>query len=109
MRCVIYARVSTEEQAGNDKGSHEDQIERAKRTIQEHGWELVNIYQDTQKGHEITNRLELLKLLEDAKLRKFDLVIVRDADRLARDRATATIIREQLKDCLVQVFFINQP
>lgn len=109
MRTAIYTRVSTEEQAGSDKGSHEDQIERAKRTIQEHSWELVNIYQDTQKGHEIANRLELLKLLEDAKFRKFDLVIVRDADRLARDRATATIIREQLKDCLVQVYSIDQP
>lgn len=109
MRTVIYTRVSTEEQAGADKGSHEDQIEKGKRTINEHGWELVNIYQDTQKGHEITNRIELLKLLEDAKQHKFDLVIIRDADRLARDRATATIIREQLKDCLVQIYSIDQP
>ena len=109
MRTVIYTRVSTEEQAGADKGSHEDQIDRAKRTINEHGWELVNIYQDTQKGHEIANRIELLKLLEDAKQHKFDLVIIRDADRLARDRATATIIREDLKDSLVQIYSIDQP
>lgn len=109
MRCVIYTRVSTEEQAGSDKGSHEDQIDRAKRTISEHGWDLINIYQDTQKGHEISNRLNLIQLLEDSKLRKFDLVLVRDADRLARDRATATIIREELKDNLVQVYSIDQP
>src|SRR3990170_6908687 len=50
MRVVIYTRVSTEEQAGKDKGSHDDQIEKAKRTISEHGWDLLNIYQDTQKG-----------------------------------------------------------
>ncbi len=109
MRVVIYTRVSTEEQAGKDKGSHDDQIEKAKRAISEHGWDLINIYQDTQKGHGIQNRLQLIKLLEDAKLQKFDLVIVRDADRLSRDRATATIIREQLKDCLVQVYSIDQP
>ena len=109
MRVVIYTRVSTEEQAGKDKGSHDDQIEKAKRAISEHGWDLINIYQDTQKGHEIANRLALIKLLEDAKLHKFDLVIVRDADRLSRDRATATIIREQLKDCLAQVYSIDQP
>lgn len=109
MKVVIYARVSTQEQATHDKGSIEDQIERCKKAIDEHGWELIGAYQDIQKGHEIETRKNLLELLKDARDKKFDLVIFRDADRLSRDRANATILREQLKDLLIQTYSIDQP
>jgi len=109
MKACIYARVSTKEQAAQNKGSIKDQIERCKKAIDEHGWQLIDIYKDIQKGHEIQTRKELLRLLKDAKDKKFDLVIFRDADRLSRDRADATILREQLKDHLIQTYSIDQP
>jgi site-specific DNA recombinase len=109
MKAVVYCRVSTRDQDSPDKDSIGDQITRCKRTIDEHSWNLIDIYKDVQKGHQIDTRESLIKLLQDAKENKFDLVVFRDADRLSRDRATATIIREQLKDQLIQTYSINQP
>lgn len=110
IRAVIYARVSTKEQA-EGKFSIPDQIEACKKAILEHGWELVHEpYIDSGiSGHLLEERKGLQNLLSDARQHLFDLVVVKDFDRFARNRAAATIVREELKELFIQTYALNTP
>ncbi|MCL4419745.1 recombinase family protein, partial [Patescibacteria group bacterium] len=110
IRAVIYTRVSTQEQAKEDKTSLEEQLAACKKTCIERGWEIVNEYEDRGiSGHLLEERLGLQNLLADAKAGKFDLVVVKDFDRLARSRTKASQIRDALKKQFVQTYSLATP
>lgn len=110
IRAVIYARVSTKEQA-EDKISIPSQINDCKKIVIERGWELIKepYIDEGISGHLLEERLGLQKLLNDARQHLFDLVIVKDFDRFARNRASATIVREELKELFIQTYALNTP
>lgn len=109
IRAVIYARVSTKEQA-DGKESIPDQIKTCKKAIADHGWELVaEPYVDTESGHLIEERLSFQKLMQDASNYKFDLVVVKDFDRFARNKSYATKARDDLKKIFIQTYSTTTP
>lgn len=110
IRAVVYARVSTKEQA-EDKISIPSQITDCKRVIMERGWELAKepYLDEGISGHLLEERKGLQDLLSDARQHLFDLVIVKDFDRFARNRAAATIVREELKELFIQTYALNTP
>jgi site-specific DNA recombinase len=110
LRACIYARVSTTEQA-QGKFSIPEQIEACKKTIAVHGWELVHepFIDSGISGHLLEERKGLQSLLHDAREHLFDVVVVKDFDRFARNRAAATIVREELKELFIQTYAINTP
>ncbi len=110
IRAVIYARVSTKEQAEGDKESINDQIKVCKKAIIDHSWELVaDPYIDTESGHLIEERLGFQKLMQDASAYKFDLVVVKDFDRFARNKSYATKARDDLKKLFIQTYATTTP
>ncbi|HEX6977640.1 MAG TPA: recombinase family protein [Patescibacteria group bacterium] len=110
IRAVIYTRVSTQEQAKEDKTSLEEQLAACKKMCIERGWEVVSEYQDAGiSGHLLVERLGLQNLLADAKAGKFDLVVVKDFDRLARSKTYASQIRDGLKKQFVQTYSLATP
>lgn len=81
-RAALYARVSTTEQS--DGTSLETQEAMARRYCVEHGWDLVEpLYVDVLSGRS-ERRAALRRIEEDARDRRFDVVIVYKIDRLAR-------------------------
>ena len=110
LRAVIYARVSTKEQA-EGKISIPSQIQECKQLIIDRVWELVHEpYTDEGiSGHLLEERKGLQMLLNDARQHLFDLVVVKDFDRFARNRAAATIVREELKELFIQTYAISTP
>jgi site-specific DNA recombinase len=48
-------------------------------------------------------------MLRDARAHKFDLIVVKDYDRFARDKDSAAIIRKELKELGIQTFSVNTP
>jgi len=77
MRVAIYARVSTEKQ------STDMQIQELEAYVKNRGWTVTEIYQDQLSG--TTNeRPRLSALMQDAKSRKFDHVLVWKLDRFGR-------------------------
>lgn len=109
IRAVIYARVSTKEQA-DEKESIPDQIKTCKKTIVDHGWELMaEPYIDTESGHLIEERHSFQKLMQDASDYKFDLVVVKDFDRFARNKSYATKARDDLKKIFIQTYATTTP
>ncbi|KKQ15401.1 hypothetical protein A2858_02480 [Candidatus Daviesbacteria bacterium RIFCSPHIGHO2_01_FULL_36_37] len=109
IRAVIYGRVSTKEQA-DGKESIPDQIRVCKKAIADHGWELVEEpYIDAESGHLMEERLGFQKLMQDALAYKFDLVIVKDFDRFARNKSLATKSRDELKKIFIQTYSLATP
>jgi len=77
MRAAIYARVSTTDQTNGV------QISELTSYVQNRGWELAGIYQDQMSGARIS-RPGLDRLMADARMRRFDAVLVWKLDRFGR-------------------------
>lgn len=97
LRAVFYARVSTQEE--QQLKALPKQIEECKDSIKRNGWVLVDQYVDEGKsGTVIKRRDEYQRLLEDMEKDKFDIIVVKDQDRLQRN----TRDWYNFIDCLVQ-------
>ena len=98
MRCVIYLRVSTKEQAENGLGeegfSIPAQREACARHVRDQGWELVDEYADRGESARSADRRQLQAMLariaEDGDV---DAVVVHKIDRLARNLEDHVAIR----------------
>lgn len=109
LRAVIYARVSTQEQA-QKRTSIPDQIEIGHKTVEHKNWEFIGEYKDEGvSGHLVEERHGLQSMLRDARAHKFDLIVVKDYDRFARNKDSAAIIRHELKELGIQTFSVNTP
>ena len=102
MRCVIYLRVSTKEQAEKDlteEGfSIAAQREACVRRIRDEGWELVDEYVDRGESARTADRPRLRAMLarigEDGEV---EAVVVHKVDRLARNMEDHIAIRALLR------------
>lgn len=116
-RTIIWAAVSTPDQATDEKESIPAQIEAARKTIQERGWyEVAEPLVVPGRSRYInwldqamTEIPQLKALIELAEAGKIDVVVVRDWDRLARTDSLRVQISTRLREQGVQVFSLNQP
>src|SRR5260370_41565686 len=109
IRAVIYARVSTQEQA-QKKTSIPDQVQECGKIIGHKGWSFIQEYKDEGvSGHLTEERHGLQSMLRDARQHKFDLIVVKDFDRFARNKDAAGIVRQELKGLGIQTYSVNTP
>ena len=102
MRCVIYLRVSTKEQAEKDlteEGfSIAAQRQACVRRIRDEGWELVDEYVDRGESARTADRPQLRAMLarigEDSDV---EAVVVHEVDRLERNMEDHIAIRALLR------------
>jgi len=100
MRVAIYTRVSTDEQARHGT-SLEVQREFLEGYVKREGLKLYRpekdkVYEDDGYSGENRNRPALKRLVVDARLRKFDLVLVYKTDRFARNNRLLLNLVEEL-------------
>jgi len=94
MKCVIYTRVSTDEQA--EQGySLPSQLEACRKYAKEHDYDILVEFSDDYSGREI-NRPGLDQLRDLLGKSKIDALIVYSADRLTRDLAHSIELRREL-------------
>ena len=109
MRAAIYVRLSKEDRDGARSGIESCVVQRknAERAIEAQGWrgsdDLVFV-DDDFSGAEIVRRPQLQDLLAAAERRAFDVLVLRDLDRLARDAARQTALLVRLADVGVRVW-----
>ena len=78
MKAAIYCRLSEEDR---DKRTGEDSvsIQNQKTMLTDYaisqGWEIYGIYSDDDYARADRNRPEFKRLIEDARRRKFDIVL----------------------------------
>ena len=101
---IIYARVSTDEQAKDGKTSINEQIEGCKKLLTNHGYTNFKIFKEDYSGFEY-DRPELNKIKElmtDGQVRSFCVLRV---DRLCRKTSVLEKIRDgYFKPLGVEVF-----
>lgn len=107
VRVAIYARVSSEEQ--REGQTIDSQIDELERFADTQGWAVINIYKDEGWSGAVLARPELDKLRDDASKKLFDVVLLNDVDRLARDVSHLGVIKRDLERRGVQVRFRKLP
>jgi site-specific DNA recombinase len=108
MRCVIYARYSSDLQR---ESSIEDQSRRCREYAERQGWTVVKEVADRAiSGGALTGRDELQSLLSAARQtpRAFDRVLVDDTSRLSRNVSDVLTIIERLKYFDIHVNAVSQ-
>ena len=104
-KVAVYARVSTE---------HESQINALSNQIQYYDeiigkhkdWKLYDRYVDEGiTGTSIKKRKNFMRMIEDAKKGKFDLIITREVSRFARNTVDTLQQTRELKKYGVEVYF----
>ena len=83
VRAVGYTRVSSFMQV-EDGSSLDDQAARIARTVEERGWELVEIFADPARTGRNEQRPQLARLLRAVRKNQVDVVVIDRIDRLSR-------------------------
>lgn len=106
-RVAIYGRVSTAHEA--QLSAFENQQAWYEREAGYHeDWTIVERYYDEGvTGTATRKRPEFMRMLEDARLHKFDLLVTREVCRFARNVVDALTVTRLLKDLNIEVYFIQ--
>ena len=89
MKTAIYCRISSEDRdklsADDDSISIQNQKDMLIKHAISNGWEIYSIYSDDDFSGADRNRPEFKRLIQDAKSRKFDIVLCKTQSRFTRD------------------------
>lgn len=86
MRCVIYSRVSTEEQ------TTDNQLRQLREYADRQGWNIIEEIQDVASGGKSAEeRQGLKKVFMMARQRKFDVLLFWSLDRFSREGSRKTL------------------
>lgn len=108
LRCCIYARVSTEEQAERDL-SIPFQLERCRYHAQGKGWEVVKEFIDAGESARTDKRPDFQKMIAAARGKEFDVILVHKFDRFARNDYDFVVYEKELEDLGIVVESISEP
>ena len=103
----FYGRVSTEHEAQTYALCNQMQwYEELKKSYP--NWVVVERYVDDGiTGTQAKKRPEFMRMIEDAKSGKFDLIVTREVARFARNTIDCLEVTRQLKNYGVEVFFVQ--
>ena len=110
MRCAIYARYSSDLQR---QTSIDDQLAVARRYADQQGWTVLDVHTHTDEavsGSSLDGRPGIHALLAAAETtpRPFDVVLVDDSSRVARDLRDALHVLRRLKFAGIRTIYISQ-
>ena len=104
---AIYGRVSTEHEA--QLSALENQLQWYDDQVRYHpNWVVEGRYIDEGiTGTQAKKRPAFLRMIEDAKNGKFDLIVTREVCRFARNVVDTLVVTRELKGIGVEVYFID--
>ena len=82
-RVAIYNRCSTEEE--NQVNALEIQAEESREIAEQMNWIVIEQYVESQSGTTVGKRQEYLRMVQDIEAGRFDIVMIKSIDRLARN------------------------
>ncbi len=108
LRVTFYCRVSTDSDV--QLNSLENQLDYYRDYIKANtNWKFVEGYYDEGiTGVVINKRDDFKRMIRDAKLNKFDLIVTKEVSRFARDLEDSIHTIRELRDYGVGLFFENQ-
>jgi site-specific DNA recombinase len=106
-RVALYARVSSEEQ--REGQNIDSQVAELERSAKQSGWGITDVYKDEGWSGSLLARPQLDRLRDHASKGLFEVVLINDVDRLARDVVHLGVIKRDLERQGVQVIFRKLP
>ncbi|MEK5256575.1 recombinase family protein [Paenibacillus sp. FSL F4-0125] len=99
-RTAIYVRVSTTKASQKDSPEHQEAVCREK--ARQMDLEIIegNVYEDRDTGTNIINRPAIQQLVNDAKKRRFDVIIFAALSRFSRDSLDSLSLKRIIVDTL---------
>ncbi|WP_313638386.1 recombinase family protein [Paenibacillus sp.] len=104
MRCAVYIRVSTDKE--EQKASLENQRSLFFQYLEDKGWDIFDFYIDVESGT-TGKREHLQRLIQDAKGRKFDVIVAKELSRLARNGGLSYQIRDMARDNRIDIVTLD--
>ena len=106
-KVAVYGRVSTEHEA--QIAALENQMQWYDDQARYHpNWEIQDRYIDEGiTGTQAKKRPSFLRMIDDARQGKFDLIVTREVCRFARNVVDTLVITRELKGIGVEVYFIE--
>jgi site-specific DNA recombinase len=105
-KAVIYARFSTDLQ---NERSIEDQVTLCRDYASREGMNIAEVFEDrARSGGSLMGRDGLLRLLDRAKERSFDIVVVEALDRLSRDMEDLAGIHKRLSFLGIEIRAVHE-
>jgi site-specific DNA recombinase len=105
-KAVIYARFSTDLQ---NERSIEDQITLCRGYASREGIDIIEVFEDrARSGGSVMGRSGLLRLLDQARDRSFDVVVVEALDRLSRDMEDLAGIHKRLSFLGIEIRAVHE-
>ena len=106
MRIAAYCRVSTDKEEQLESLANQEEF--FGQFASKNGHQLIKIYSDEGiSGKQTKNRTQFLKMLKDAECGLFDLVVVKDISRFARNTVDFLIAIRELKSIGIDVQFLS--
>ncbi|TVV76250.1 recombinase family protein [Sphingomonas solaris] len=105
MRCVLYARYSTDKQ---DELSIEVQLDECRRKLARRGWSEVAVYTDSAQSGTTMHRPGMQALLQRIKAGDVDVVFADAMDRLSRGQADIAALHERLRFRGIRIITRNE-
>lgn len=106
-RAVLYARVSGDDR-GNDGRNLSGQLDMCRQHTRKQDWQIVaELAEDDRGASGASFELpQLNRIREMAQAGEFDILVVREIDRLSRNLAKQLIVEEELKRASVQIEYV---
>ena len=109
MKAVAYLRVSTENQAQEDRFGLSAQREDIERYAKQNNIEITKYYIESGVSGSKIDRPELNKLLSDSENKTFNAVIIAKLDRVARDLMAQLFIEKELLKNDIEIISVAEP
>ena len=109
LRVVIYSRVSSKDQLGNN--NLPTQREAMTRHAEREGYEIVRAFEERGKSGKTLNRPKLQEMLSFVEVHpgRIDAVLCYEDSRFSRDTADHLAVRTRLTAAKVRVISVTQP
>ena len=105
LRVATYARYSSEMQSA---ASIDDQQRLCHRLSDTHGWIVIEDYSDAAISGASRERPSYQRLLTDARLGLFDIVVAESLDRISRDQEDTSYFYKQMQYRGIRIFTSSQ-
>ncbi|AMJ39746.1 recombinase family protein [Anaerotignum propionicum] len=90
-KAALYCRLSVEDGTGEESESIRNQRILLIAYAQKNGWEIYDVYEDEDYSGLREDRPAFCRLIQDAKNKKFEIILCKTQSRFTRSAATAEI------------------
>ncbi len=103
---VVYARFSSDNQR---EESIDAQVRACRGYADQHGLTITRIYADRAKTGTNSQRPEFQSMIQDAKAKKYGVLLIHKFDRFSRDKFDSVLYKRELKRAGIRIISVSEP